>query len=129
MENLVRQRVDRFTQMLFKLLASPIFGFKDSKMTPRAPGVYIIYDKEKNNVIYAGESGDLRRRLFTNHLSGNVEASAFRKALSKAIGLSNEDEISRQVKERCVFQFLEIDAERKMFEYFIIAVLDPELQR
>jgi len=37
-------------------------------------------------VIYVGDSGDVIKRIRTNHCSGNVEASALRKHIAKAKG-------------------------------------------
>ena len=36
--------------------------------------------------IYVGDSGDIVKRILTNHCTGNVEGSAFRKAVAEAMG-------------------------------------------
>lgn len=101
--------------------------FSDSKVVPTAKGVYIIYDKSKG-IIYVGQSGNLRRRLFGEHLSGNVNGSHFRKSLQAFLKTTSEVEITRYVANQCTFQFLATD-EYRYLEHFATAVLKPLLNK
>jgi excinuclease UvrABC nuclease subunit len=134
---LLLSRVDRLqadertyllTNLLRQLLESTVHDFADSRIVPNEKGVYLIYDKAKG-LIYAGQSGRLRPRLFHDHLAGNINGSHFRKSLQQHLGAKSEDEIKRYISNQCVFQFLTTDTEYKYLEHFAIAVLKPLLNR
>lgn len=116
---------------LGRLLNSPAYEFsrQDRRKIPEAPGVYIIYYRTRGQVLYIGESDNLRRRLFSNHRSGNRRGSAFRRALSRWEKLEEERTISEYIIQNCSFQVLPVSdkLKRKRFEHFAIAVLNPRL--
>ncbi len=53
---------------------------------PAVPGAYVIRD-ETDRVIYVGESLNLKRRIFDQHLSKSSARSAFRQSLGEYLGL------------------------------------------
>lgn len=122
--------IARHKEKLSALLSSNtyLFSIEPKKVTQNA-GVYIIHDKTRGEVLYVGESENLKRRLFTNHRSGNRRGSAFRRALSKWRNMDNETEIKRYIVQNCSFQILQISdkLERKRLEHFAIAALNPIL--
>jgi len=127
----IGERISSHRHMLDRLLESPTYEFSsgDRKDVPAVTGVYIIYNKTDGKVLYVGESGDLRRRLFENHRSGNRRGSAFRQALSRWEKIKDEKEIRGYIIQNCSFQVLPVPdkLERKRFEHFAIAVLNPRL--
>jgi hypothetical protein len=119
-----------FVEEVKELLASPSFRFKDvtSDDVPEDGGVYVIFD-DKGDAIYAGRTGNLRRRLLSNHRSGNVRGSQFRKALMQKYSFKNEGDISLYIREKCFFKFKKIKdpVQRIRLEHFSTAVLEPIL--
>lgn len=117
--------------MLKKLLAEPRYRFADasSRDIPKAPGVYVIYDKRVNAIIYAGRTKNLRRRLLGDHKRGNIEGSRFRKVLEQNFDLNSEKEITAYILENCFFLFMVIKEFEEMvrLEHFLTAVLGPIL--
>ena len=124
-------KIAQYRDELTRLLISPTYEFSrlDRKNVPEAPGVYIIYHKALRQILYIGESDNLRRRLFSNHRSGNRRGSAFRRALSRWEKFEEERKISEYIIQNCSFQVLLVSdkLKRKRFEHFAIAVLSPKL--
>jgi len=127
----IEERISRYRAELNRLLHSATYEFSriDRRDIPDVPGVYIIYDKTGRQILYVGESGDLRRRLFGDHRAGNRRGSAFRRALSRWKKMEDEKEIREYIIQNCSFQILPVPdkLERKRFEHFAIAVLNPRL--
>ena len=123
--------VSHYVEMLKKLLIEPRYRFANasSQDVPKEPGVYVIYDKRINAIIYAGRTKNLNRRLLGDHKRGNVRGSQFRKALGRNFALKSEDEITSYILKNCSFQFLPLEGfgEIVRFEHFAIAVLGPIL--
>ena len=121
----------RYVEMLKKLLAEPRYRFSDasSRDVPKAPGVYVIYDKRTDAIIYAGRTRNLKRRLLGDHKRGNVRGSQFRKALGRNFALKSEDDITHYILKNCSFQFLPLEEFEEIvrLEHFAIAVLGPIL--
>ena len=123
--------LSRFLEMLNKLLANTDHSFDDVSSTdlPKSLGVYVIFDKRSKEIIYAGRSKNLRRRLLGDHRRGNIDGSQFRKALGRSMGTTDENEISENIRQNCTYGYLPLknfeDAVR--FEHFITAILGPVL--
>jgi excinuclease UvrABC nuclease subunit len=117
--------------MLKKLLAESRYRFAEASSpdVPKQAGVYVIYDKRINEIIYAGRTKNLRRRLLGDHRRGNIRGSQFRKALGRNFDLKSEDEITSYILENCSFQFLHLEEFEEIIslEHFAIAVLGPIL--
>ena len=118
--------------MLNKLLAKTDYSFdeKSSSDSPKKSlGVYVICDKRTKEIIYAGRSKNLRRRLLGDHRRGNIDGSQFRKALGRSMGTTDENEISENIRQNCTYGYLPLkkfeDAVR--FEHFITAIIGPVL--
>jgi len=114
-----------------ELLARPKHGFSkvSSGEVPTGSGVYTIYDRKLDKIVYVGRTRNLRRRLLGDHKRGNVEGSQFRKALGRHFHLRVENEISNHIFENCSFQFIEIDGFEDMvrLEHFTTAIMAPVL--
>ena len=119
--------------MLNKLLAKTDHSFDEvsSSGLPRSLGVYVICDKRTKEIIYAGRSKNLRRRLLGDHRRGNIDGSQFRKAFGRSMGTVDENEISENIRQNCTYGYLKIPPEKfedaVRFEHFITAILGPVL--
>ena len=103
-------------------------------------------------VIYVGDSSNLRKRIRTNHGGGNVEGSAFRKHLATAFGYGiartkresgtfrvRLDLPDPRVGERQITDYVrgghwkvvacDTDEEANAFQWFAIERLSPKLNR
>jgi len=74
---------------------------------PAGPGTYVIYD-DSGGALYVGESGNLRSRVFGDHLSHHSSLSAFRRSLGAHLGLGikakgRQDYLPEQEKQITVF--------------------------
>lgn len=105
------------------------FSSVSSREIPTSSGIYAIYDKKLDAIIYIGRTRNLRRRLLGDHKRGNVEGSQFRKALGRHLELKSEGEITAHISVNCSFQFMEIDEFEDMIrlEHFVTAILAPVL--
>jgi len=135
----VLDRLEAYVGKLREFLSSPKLAFSPRTHVPSKPRVYIVWCGRE--VIYVGSSSDLRRRVLGDHLRGDVEGSRLRKALSWDLGLADpadrkarlnreqEEKISRHLRERCAFQFIVEEDERRraMLEHFAVALLNPRL--
>jgi excinuclease UvrABC nuclease subunit len=123
--------VAQYLIKLKEVLAQPPKNFADDTLddVPKKPGVYVIHDKKSEQIIYAGRTKNLRRRLLSDHRRGNIEGSQFRKALGQSLGTSNEKEIRKYIEENCSFRFLVIQnfEETVRLEHFVTAVIAPTL--
>jgi len=129
----LESRANVLMELLRQLLHGEIYEFSSAKSSdvPEEPGVYLIREKKDGGltVVYVGRTRNLRRRILTNHRSGNRRASIFRRKLSKHRYLKNEKEISEYIRAKCYFQFLVLkeEGERNSLEHFAISLLNPEL--
>jgi len=127
--------VSHYLEMMKKTLSQPTFDFSKatSERVPRESGVYVIYDMSaralQQQIIYAGRTKNLRRRLLGDHKRGNIEGSQFRKALGQTLETSDEKEISRYIGKNCTFRFMVVESfeEAVRLEHFTTAILAPIL--
>jgi len=121
----LRDRINYFTILLCKLLALKKHPLKkdDVEKTPSEPGVYLIFSGDI--CIYVGQASNINRRL-NYHVGGNTSNSAFNKKLEKI--KSDKEERINYIEENCFFKFIieEDEKERKNFEHFAIAILNPK---
>jgi hypothetical protein len=123
--------ISGYLEMLNKLLAKTGYSFDEvsSSDLPRSLGVYVICDKRTKQIIYAGRSKNLRRRLLSDHRRGNIDGSQFRKAYGRSMGTTDEKEISENIQQNCTYGYLQIEKfeDAVRFEHFITAILGPIL--
>lgn len=121
--------VSDYLKRMNGLLARPKHKFStvSSREIPTNSGIYAIYDKKLDAIIYIGRTQNLRRRLLGDHKRGNVEGSQFRKALGRHLDLKSEGEITVHISANCSFQFIEIGEFEDMvrLEHFATAILAP----
>lgn len=145
-----KKYLDRCNELknLLKLIWSqPIFTFDElvpSKLET-VGAVYIIGNKNTDEILYVGRTKDLRRRMYTNHLMGNESTARLKKYLTKDVLLKNfaaksnitfpnvnyQKSAAYQlaknfIKENCYFRFLDVDESRMrgLYEAGLTYVLD-----
>jgi hypothetical protein len=92
--------------------------------SPSVGGVYLIY--EKGNVIFVGKAKNLRRRVYTDHLSEKIAdtRSTFRRSLNSRDQLPYGPGMRAWLVKNCRFSYLPIpDADmRGLVESLAITV-------
>ncbi|MEK6520986.1 hypothetical protein COE01_21595 [Bacillus thuringiensis] len=92
------------------------YGLKPSQL-PRDPGVYIIRDKSDDTVLYVGRTLNLQRRIYTNHLQGNLSTARLKKYLIEdssrgdVVDLNSAKEF---LKNQCYVQFIIVENDYKL---------------
>ncbi len=104
---------------------------------PKKSGDYLISSASDSSIVYIGTSGNLNRRILSQHKAGNIGGSNFRRTVAihflhdsaKITSPELEARISKYILQHFSFQFLLIDdyLERIKFEHFATAILSPVL--
>lgn len=118
--------IEDYKKQLKSLLDSEAYFFNSirRKEVTDKPGVYVIFDKDLN-LLYIGQSKNLKVRLIDNHLRNDKIGSAFRRNLSEEHHLESEKEITQYMLNNCSFKYIILD-KPKSFEYFAISILKPK---
>jgi hypothetical protein len=122
-------RISRFQKLLEELLQAkptlllPMMICAPSTL-PAHGAVYRIIEKGSDwqNSVYVGRTGNLSDRLYRNHIMGQGL-----KGKLVADGKCADSEAAKRYLQSCSVQyvFLEDDHFRKLFEHFVIAILQP----
>lgn len=130
-DSLIGSTIASYFEKLKQLLNQQVYRFAEatSKQVPAASAVYVIYDNSSNQMIYAGRSRNLRKRLLHYDKKGNIKSSQFRKALGQKHNLNNEAQISDYIIANCSFKLLEVQSSKETLrlEHFIKAIMAPIL--
>lgn len=97
-----------------ELFESKIYDFSTlvPSCLPEKEGVYVIWLKDTEEVLYVGRTRNIRRRLYTNHLMGNKSSARLKKYLVDDVDLPEIVEYidaKNYMKENCVFQFILVE--------------------
>jgi hypothetical protein len=94
-------------QLVFKLLSQPYTSPKDF---PKSPGAYLIYNKA-GEVIYVGKAVNLKRRINSDHISGElkISTSTFRRKVVRVHGISPGPEMRKWINQNCQFSYIVIE--------------------
>lgn len=79
---------------------------------PEKAGVYVIWLKDTEEVLYVGRTRNIRQRLYTNHLMGNKSSARLKKYLVDDVNLPDIVEYidaKNYMKENCCFQFILVE--------------------
>lgn len=83
---------------------------------PKKAGVYVIWLKDTEEVLYVGRTRNIRQRLYTNHLMGNKSSARLKNYLVNDISLPAIIEYAdakQYMKENCFFQFILVEDNNK----------------
>ena len=74
----------------------------------------------------AGRSGDLRRRIYQNHLMGKQQGNLRSQLVGHSV-CSDLEEAKQWIREYCVVQLLAVKSETALIwaEHFMLSVLRP----
>jgi len=124
-------QASKLREHLALLQKEPILNFRNLRREdlPASPGIYVIYQIDSPDPpLYVGRSENLARRIWDNHIKGNVEASIFRKKIGQIQKTSDEKAITEYILSHCEFHFLKVSEPLpSRLEHFAIAVLQPRL--
>ena len=79
---------------------------------PEKAGVYVIWLKDTEEVLYVGRTRNIRQRLYTNHLMGNKSSARLKKYLVDDLNLPEIVEYidaKNYMKAHCCFQFILVE--------------------
>ncbi len=132
LSEVLQKAVDRYSRLLQELTEGEAMSFANEGFhgwLPTTAGVYAIWHKDHplTEPLYVGKAGDLRTRVYTNHLHGSSAASSFRSSVAKKRGWT-EAQVTQYLKNECVVRRILLDdpKEGSRFEHFAIAVFAPE---
>lgn len=112
-------------EILDKLLSSQKFLIRNlsKDASASAPGVYIIYTPDANEVVYAGITGNIRSRMFQHLDSGTPSDLAGNLRIATGKYPSNKNDY--------LVQYLVVheDRERMFLEHFLIAIFTPAFNK
>lgn len=124
-------RIGYLKGRLASLLTAPLLSFRELKKEtlPVSPGIYVVYGRDKaDRPLYIGRSENLARRIWDNHLRGNVDVSVLRKKISRTLGTHDEDKITEWLVNLCQIRFMPTDeSDVIVLEHFAISLLRPAL--
>ncbi len=97
-----------------KLLQSKRFSFQEltPSMLESVPGVYAIFDRDRDVTLYVGRTKNIRRRLYTNHLMGPGTNARLKKYLMEDPERPDIPDMAAAKKyllDHCEFQYLRVD--------------------
>lgn len=80
---------------------------------PEEAGVYVIWVKKTEEVLYVGRTRNIKQRLYTNHLMGNKSSARLKKYLvDDNVDHPEIDDYSKAkeyIRQNCNFQFILCD--------------------
>jgi hypothetical protein len=125
------RRIGELKPRLAALLAMPLIdmGNLRKEQLPGSPGIYAVYRRDlPDSPLYVGRSENLARRIWDNHISGNVESSVLRKKIGRQLGTQNEERITEWITNQCKIRFMPMEEpDLSGFEHFAISLLKPAL--
>lgn len=95
------------------------YAWAELKEVPKEKGLYVIIQKDENEICYIGESKNLHDRLYNHHRTGNH--SSFRKNLAKKFNESLQTEFLT----KCVVTCLPMLYGRKELEEYLVEKYKP----
>ena len=112
-------RTDEILDLLQQMKAAKKYYFaslKPSDLEKDLCVVYTITNKNTNEVLYVGRTTKLRRRLYTNHLMGNLSTARLKKYLigdENIMEVDDEETAKTYLQNNCYFQYIEEPDARK----------------
>lgn len=93
------------------LINSKVYSFSNVKPSelPKKAGVYIIWLKDTEEVLYVGRTTNLKQRLYNNHLQGNQSTARLKKYLvedKNYPNINNYSDAKDFLKKQCSFQYI-----------------------
>lgn len=129
----MNEKIVQYNQLLDQLLSFrplPFSGLPRNEL-PTLGGIYRVSLIDSNGLAttYIGKTGNLRERLYRNHLMGNLVASNLKKKLVSSGACTDAVSAKVLLTGHYQVQYIQMDdaRERTFFEHFAVAVLQPLL--
>lgn len=107
--------LDSAREIYDKVFQSKIYSFSSIVRSelPEEAGVYVIWVKKTEEVLYVGRTRNIKQRLYTNHLMGNKSSARLKKYLvDDNVNHPEIDDYSKAkeyIRQNCNFQFILCD--------------------
>ena len=104
--------LDSAREIYDKVFQSKIYSFSSIVRSelPEEAGVYVIWVKKTEEVLYVGRTRNIKQRLYTNHLMGNKSSARLKKYLvDDNVNHPEIDDYSKAkeyIRQNCNFQFI-----------------------
>ena len=130
-------RIQEIPSLQQRMLDSKKFYFsnlKPSDLQIDLCVVYAITNFHTNEILYVGKTTKLRRRLYTNHLMGNLATARLKKYLiddTEITDVFDLDSAKQYIRSNCYFQYIEETDMRKrgqlegLFSYLLDVFDNP----
>ncbi len=91
---------------------------------PEISGIYILSEKNIDNIVYVGKAKDLRDRIYRNHLMGDSISGIKGKIMKK--GNFTKEQAKEYMKKYFFVRFMNFPAKDIVqIEHFAISILTP----
>ena len=106
-------RIKEVPSLLKEMQDSKKYYFDSLKPSNLKDGLCVVYsvtNKDTNEVLYVGKTTNLRRRLYTNHLMGNLSTARLKKYLindSEITEVYDLNSAKEYIQNHCYFQYIE----------------------
>ncbi len=131
MPDVDRSRAAELAKWLEGFLSGPSVPCSRLKpsMLPKLGGVYAFETRrgKRSRIVYVGLTGELRRRIYTNHLHGDKHSSQMRTAMVN-LGIARDHKRAKQVMRRGYsvrFRVVQGHQQRQMYEGYATAMMKP----
>lgn len=127
----IESQITNYTNLLYEFFGTQIISLNNvtPSTIPSSSGVYRIIDHSSKtpSTIYIGESGNLRKRICSNHLLGNTHSSTLLRKILQTGNYTDLNGVKNYLRNNCSIQYLIIESksERMRLEHFAIAILGP----
>lgn len=108
-------RLESAREIYNKLINSKVYSFSSIVRSelPEKAGVYIIWHKDTEEVLYVGRTRNLKQRIYTNHLMGNKSSARLKKYLVedniRYPEIVEYSDAKEYIKENCNFQYILVE--------------------
>ena len=112
-------RIQEIPILYAQMQDSKKYSFSDLKpsdLNEHLCVVYAITNFRTQEILYVGKTTKLRRRLYTNHLMGNLATARLKKYLiddPQMTDVSDLESAKQYIKSNCYFQYIEEPDMRK----------------
>lgn len=113
------ERISEIVLLSEQMKNAPKHSFSDLKPSDLPLDLCVVYaitNKQTDEVLYVGKTTKLRRRLYTNHLMGNLATARLKKYLiddPTVKEVYDLDTAKQYIKDYCYFQYVEESDMRK----------------
>ena len=122
----------QYANKLKSLTESNRFRFSNSNihsLLDKEGGIYrITANHDANKTLYIGKAKNIRQRLYSNLLMGQIRSHTLKRKFINAGKCTNQKTAKEYLKKRCSLQYItESDARERTFcGHYFIAILRPQ---